>query len=743
MAVKQLNQEQIDFLNQFLEFDGTDPITAINLYQTFDSTHPELNHITANELQKMWTNINARLGSTKPADTTRIDYYRPVENIQILNGVHHDNIFGIKPITKLDFKRVISKDFARKDMPKLPGLNNIRFDADLNYAIMSDKDVVNNLQNQHEFLSDPDDDDDNDPIIQFAVDPFDRSTNQLVDDIHFKFTGHFNDLTSGKFLADFVKLLRQIENFDQEHHYEYFSYVKIFNESYWSNIYNPKDFIDYLTGIPITSRQQTNSQDTQLYQLKNKSGDVLYTITANEIKQLSHVSKRSFAYNRTPLTQLLYQKLIRPCLTYNIAKDVSINDRSDDDVVIDLLKKSLKPGYQLVKIDNSDRSFKESFVNLIKDYQISNNDQQLLANWINQKPKQNHVLDHFVMLDFNAYATKAFFIDDPQFVKEIAALSILSIYRTAIKTNDVNRNLAKSIAKMIYVQQDRFNPQFIKHQIQNDASQSFKDQLKQFNTSMQKFLTELRIDNRQIDHNSNYDISLKTIIDYIHAVKHHEPITAQMLGLITSMQNDNDSDSDNHQSTSKKDAENQKIITNEATNAQLFNKLKLIADYSSIKAIQKLDKPVRKRIVNVYQVDSNHQINFPHYKTLCHGTGNYSLLSILKSGLLTSKELQDQNNQKWNYTGSGLGVGIYFARLDQAQKAANYTDYGNMNHYIFIAKVGYNSIYDVDHYDSDATERSNDDLIWAHATGSFGRDELVAKSSNQIQLQYLIELKNG
>lgn len=740
MAVKQLTQEQIDFLNQFLEFDGTDPITAINLYQIFDSTHPELNQITANELQKMWTDINARLGSTKPADATRIDYYRPVKNVQILNGVHSDNVFGIKPITKSDFKHVISKDFARKDMPKLPGLNNIRFDANLNYAVMSDRDVVNNLKNQHEFLSDPDDD--NDPMIQFAVYPFDRSINQLVDDVHFKFTGHFNDLASGKFLADFVKLLRQIENFDQEHHYEYFSYVKLSNEPSWNDVNNPKDFIDYLTGIPITFRQSASSQDTQLYQLKNKSGDVLYTITSSEIKNLSHINKLSFAYNRKPLTQLLYKKLIRPYLTYNIVKDVSINDRSDNDVIINLFKKSLKPGYQLVKVDNGDRSFKENFANLIKGYQISSNDQQLLTNWINQKPKQDHVLDHFVMLDFNADATKTFFIDDPQFVKEIAALSILSIYRTAIKTNGVNRDLAKSIAKMIYVQQDRFNPQFIKAQIQGDASQSFKDQLKQFNTSMQKFLMELRIDNSQIDHNSSYSISLKAIIDYIHAVKHHEPITAQMLGLITSMQDDNDYDSDNHQPTSKTDSENQKIITNEAANAHLFDKLELISDYSSIKAIQKLDKPVRKRIINVYQIDSTQQINFPHYKTLCHGTGNYSLLSILKSGLLTSKELQDQNNQKWNYTGSGLGVGAYFARLDQAQKAANYTDCGNMNHYIFIAKVGYNSIYDVDHYDSDATERSDDDLIWAHATGSFGRDELVAKSSNQIQLQYLIELKN-
>lgn len=740
MAVKQLTQEQIDFLNQFLEFDGTDPITAINLYQTFDSTHPELNQITANELQNMWTDINARLGSTKPADATRIDYYRPVKNVQILNGIHHNEIFGLKPITKSDFKHVIKKDFARKDMPKLPGLNHIRFDANFNYAVISDRDVVKNLQSQHEFLSDPDTD--NDPVIQFIVYPFDRSTNQLVGDVHFKFTGHFNDLASGKFLADFVKLLHQIENFDQEHYYEYFSYVKIFNESYWNNIYNPKDFIDYLTGIPITSRQEANSQGTQLYQLKDKSGDVLYTITANEIKQLSQSNRSSFTYNRTPLTQLLYQKLIRPCLTYNIVKDVSINDRTKDDVIINLFKKSLKPDYQLVKVNNGDRNFKENFANLIKDYQISSDDQQLLANWINQQPKQDHVLDHFVMLDFSAYATKAFFVDNPQFVKEIAALSILSIYRTAIKTNDVNRNLAKSITKMIYVQQDRFNPQFIKNQAQSDASQSFKDQLKQFNTSMQKFLTELRIDNRQIDHNSNYDISLKSIIDYIHAVKHHKPITAQMLGLITSMQNDNDTDSNTHQPTSKTDAENQKIITNEAANAHLFDKLELISDYSSIKAIQKLDKPVRKRIVNVYQVDATHQLNFPHYKTLCHGTGNYSLLSILKSGLLTSKELQDQNNQKWSYTGSGLGVGIYFARLDQAQKAANYTDYGNMNHYIFIAKVGYNSIYDVDHYDSDATERSDDDLIWAHSTGSFGRDELVAKSSNQIQLQYLIELKN-
>lgn len=66
-----------------------------------------------------------------------------------------------------------------------------------------------------------------------------------------------------------------------------------------------------------------------------------------------------------------------------------------------------------------------------------------------------------------------------------------------------------------------------------------------------------------------------------------------------------------------------------------------------------------------------------------------------------------------------------------------------MNHYMFIANVGYHKVYNVNYYDESATKNANTDLVWAHKTGSYDRDELVAKSGKQVQLRYLLELKNN
>lgn len=141
----------------------------------------------------------------------------------------------------------------------------------------------------------------------------------------------------------------------------------------------------------------------------------------------------------------------------------------------------------------------------------------------------------------------------------------------------------------------------------------------------------------------------------------------------------------------------------------------------------------------VYAIDDQSTTDgFKYHRTLLHGTINASVLSIIKLGLQNNKQL-NQMKVKHDYTGSGLGTGIYFARMDQAGKPINYSSGGDYQ-YLFVAEVGYNKLVDLQEY-NELQETKPGEMLWAHGVGSGDRDELLVPDNRQVKLKYLLEFK--
>lgn len=122
---------------------------------------------------------------------------------------------------------------------------------------------------------------------------------------------------------------------------------------------------------------------------------------------------------------------------------------------------------------------------------------------------------------------------------------------------------------------------------------------------------------------------------------------------------------------------------------------------------------------------------------LVHGTKQLSVYSILVNGLLTSAELADLQSKDYEYTASGLGDGLYFAREDQVTKSLNYTSYGSNNEseFLFTADVlvPANSIKHVTKY-GDYTHNKYP-IICADRVGTRANyDEILVKDSSLVRL---------
>ena len=148
-----------------------------------------------------------------------------------------------------------------------------------------------------------------------------------------------------------------------------------------------------------------------------------------------------------------------------------------------------------------------------------------------------------------------------------------------------------------------------------------------------------------------------------------------------------------------------------------------------------------RKIVKIYEVDPTSSPKFDnkrykYVKRLAHGTTNYSILSILKEGFKRASELHN-NDQNYTYSGSALGDGIYFARLDQIDKCLAYID--RKHHpYIIIADVYYNDTIETTSFTSKKLTGQN--IIHGKNLGMYSRDEIVALP-NQIQVKYILELR--
>ena len=279
----------------------------------------------------------------------------------------------------------------------------------------------------------------------------------------------------------------------------------------------------------------------------------------------------------------------------------------------------------------------------------------------------------------------------------------------------IDSNVAQAAAKLIYYQQQQYGIKFKK-------SERIKTEFAKFNKTMQLFLQNYHLPN------SDSDISIKIgdLAKYMADILQARPINDKMLELIATASDNSSLD----------------IILNQAKKFKLFDCLKPVSNQIKQSVLEKLPTNIAKNVIHVYAVPPQHDITkFNHVKTLTHGTPNRSVLSILSKGLLDSATLEKENNKYYDYTGSGLGVGIYFTRPQQVEKSLNYTSDHNINYYIFMADVGYNDTINVNYYSESPNKINDGDLVWAHGVGSYNRDELVVPNTNQVNIKYLLEFK--
>lgn len=189
-------------------------------------------------------------------------------------------------------------------------------------------------------------------------------------------------------------------------------------------------------------------------------------------------------------------------------------------------------------------------------------------------------------------------------------------------------------------------------------------------------------------------------------------------------------------------------VTSHQNYEKLSGKLKLATtdDYKKIRNNFYRDKGFKKayRINNVYTFNNEKTLKPNHERIKgVHGTPNKTVMSIMLNGLQTNDEL-DNNKINHNYTGSGLGKGIYFARPHQVSKSANYTGHSvSKKNYLICADIDYERGTEkrTNSYDggSDAHKYS---VIIADSVGiSKGYDEILAPHGDNINIRYIVEIE--
>lgn len=124
-----------------------------------------------------------------------------------------------------------------------------------------------------------------------------------------------------------------------------------------------------------------------------------------------------------------------------------------------------------------------------------------------------------------------------------------------------------------------------------------------------------------------------------------------------------------------------------------------------------------------------------------HGTSNRSLMSIMLNGLKSASELIENENTDYQFTGNGLGSGVYFARLNQSSKSSNYIKGSHDKAYMVVADIDYDpkNVKVLRSYDS-SLETKPYSLVIGEKVGSYDIDELLAPHSENINIRYVLEI---
>lgn len=287
----------------------------------------------------------------------------------------------------------------------------------------------------------------------------------------------------------------------------------------------------------------------------------------------------------------------------------------------------------------------------------------------------------------------------------------------------LNSTLLKYAAKLIYVQQSSIS-------VKVENATQLKTIEHDFGKVTNDFLHDFRVP--EVDSRENApQIRVTDLIKYMYDVVNDKPVDSELFNLITQ---------------GRVDTNSMNIIINQARQLALDNVLTEASPKEKSRIENDLSNSVADRILHIWKI--NHQKDNNDYSPTAkhilavHGTQNLSVLNILGEGLLDSVSLEKQGSTHYHYTGSGLGKGIYFARMDQAEKSYNYTESNDEAHsYMFLADIAYTNVVHTKHYGNIDDHLHKVDLVWGDFVGSYDRDEIVAKSPKQVQIKYLLELE--
>ena len=99
---------------------------------------------------------------------------------------------------------------------------------------------------------------------------------------------------------------------------------------------------------------------------------------------------------------------------------------------------------------------------------------------------------------------------------------------------------------------------------------------------------------------------------------------------------------------------------------------------------------------------------------------------------------------RYETSGTALGVGIYFGRMDQISKPLLYANGRARDEaYLIIADVAYNrqTMEKVKWTQWTGEHNKEASLVWATRTGVRGKDEIVAPITKNIRIKYMLKLK--
>ena len=367
----------------------------------------------------------------------------------------------------------------------------------------------------------------------------------------------------------------------------------------------------------------------------------------------------------------------------------------------------------------------------------------ILTVFTNHDPNEKSSLD---LNEFTPNYTNLAYRNDKTATEFHSLLLYIKLLNSITEVCNGKNQIIQAMTTLFYIQQNKLNIT-----VNNTADDEVPDKksINEFNDDMQHFLKTFN----PLYNKENVKTHTPTYLDlmnYFHDVKHKNPIQPIVFNWIYQNMIIDEENKSNELDSEKRTRE--QFIARQISQMKIENSLQRLktpndkAEFEPYKQQLLEDDDFKNHfnIVDVYRMPQlpNHNYNNGQAKhmTLVHGTSNVSILSILKYGLLDNDSLdqiiEQDSHIHSRYTASGLGRGIYFARLNQVSKSMNYT-HSDKVRYIFIADVAYTKIYETHQYDG-TNLANNCDLKYGKQVGSHDRDEFVAKSYKQVNPLYMV-----